>query len=129
MIAADQIVAHAVGDYIIQSDWMANTKTKRHIPAILHALSYALPFLLFRPSLAAMAVIIGTHFLIDRYRLARFVNYAKNWPAPAEWRKRWEDCDATGYPSERPVWLAVWLLIITDNIIHVLINGLALAYL
>lgn len=129
MITADQLVAHAVGDYIIQSDWMANTKTKRHIPAVLHALTYAIPFLLLRPSLAAMAVIIGTHFLIDRYRLARFVNWTKNLPAPAAWRKRWEDCTATGYPSERPAWLAVWLLIITDNIIHVIINGVALTYL
>ncbi len=33
------------------------------------------------------------------------------------------------YPPDRPPWLAVWLLIIADNVMHVLINGLALRYL
>lgn len=39
------------------------------------------------------------------------------------------ECAATGYPPDRPPFLAVWLLIIADNILHVLINGLALRYL
>ena len=46
MFTADQLVAHAVGDYILQSDWMANEKTKRSLAAAVHALTYALPFLL-----------------------------------------------------------------------------------
>ena len=28
MFTADQLVAHAVGDYILQSHWMATEKTK-----------------------------------------------------------------------------------------------------
>jgi len=82
LITADQLVAHAVGDYILQSDWMANEKTKRSLAAAAHALTYALPFLLLRPSIAAFAFIAGTHFLVDRWRLARFVCYAKNFLAP-----------------------------------------------
>jgi hypothetical protein len=42
---------------------------------------------------------------------------------------RWENCKATGYPSETPVWLATWLLIIADNALHLAINFLALKYL
>ena len=38
----------------------------------MHGLTYSLPFMLFRPSLAALAVIAGSHILIDRFRLARF---------------------------------------------------------
>ena len=125
MFTADQLVAHAVGDYILQSDWMATTKTNRWLPAALHAVTYALPFLFFRPSLYALVVIVGTHYLIDRYRLARFVCWAKNQTGPIETH----ELTATGYPESRPIWLSTWLLIITDNILHVLINGAALRWL
>lgn len=126
MITADQLVAHAIGDYILQSDWMATEKTKQNLAAAVHALTYSIPFLFLSPSLLALSVIIGTHFLIDRYRLARYVVWAKNWLGP---NKPWSECVATGYPSDRPAWLTVWLLIIADNVLHVMINGLALSYL
>ncbi len=129
MITADQLVAHAIGDYVLQSDWMANEKTKRSIAAFCHALTYSLCFLIFRPSYGAFMVIMVTHFLIDRWRIARFVVYAKNFLAPPSTWFKWADCSGTGYHKDRPAWLAVWLLIIADNVMHVLINGLALRYL
>lgn len=42
---------------------------------------------------------------------------------------QWENCKATGYPSETPAFLAVWLMIFADNILHLTINYLALKYL
>ncbi len=129
MITANQLVAHAVGDYLLQSDWMANEKTKRSTAALVHALSYGLPFLFLRPSAAAVLVIVGTHFLIDRFRLARFVVFAKNFFGPRSSWPTWADSSATGYSNARPPWLAVWLLIIADNVLHVLINALALRFL
>ena len=131
LITADQLLCHAVGDYIAQSDWMANTKTKRSIAALLHIAGYGIPFLFLRPSWIAMAVIVGSHFVIDRWRLARYVVFAKNLLAPKEARAAIlaEGVTATGYPSNTPPFLSVWLLIIADNILHVLINGLALKYL
>lgn len=138
MISADQIVAHLVGDYILQSDWMANEKTKRSIAALAHVLCYSLPFLFFRPSFAAWALIVVTHFVIDRWRLARYMVWAKNWLAPVgytsdgaprRWQKPWRMCQSTGYDPDRPVWLSVWLLIIADNTLHLICNGIALKYL
>ena len=118
IFTADQIVAHLVGDYLTQSHWMATEKTKRSVAAAIHATIYTVPFALSTQSLVALAIIGGTHFLIDRYRLARFVVWAKN------------GCrgpiTATGYPEDTPVWLSVWLLIIADNTLHILINGLAI---
>lgn len=128
MITADQLVAHAVGDYVLQSDWMANEKTKRAVAALVHATVYALPFVLLTSSPAALVVIAGTHFVIDRWRLARFVCWAKNLLGPAAWRYPWAECAATGYHKDRPPFLAVWLLIITDNVLHVLINAAALRW-
>ena len=145
MITADQLLCHAIGDYVLQSDWMANEKTKKSVAALCHVLTYGIPFLFLRPSWLAMFVIISTHFVIDRWRLARFVVWAKNFLMPSLWMRgfdpfseaarkerdkyAWTNCAATGYPAVNPAWLSVWLLIIADNIMHVLINGLALKYL
>lgn len=83
MITADQIFAHIAGDYILQSHWMATEKTKRSLAAAVHVVFYAIPFVVaFKPSLLALIVIAGTHFVIDRWRLARFVVYVKNLLAP-----------------------------------------------
>lgn len=144
MFTADQIVAHLVGDYILQSHWMATEKTKRHVAAAAHAICYTLPFLLITQSAVALAIICGTHFLIDRYRLARFVVWVKNWP----WQRNggWVEVEddrgdvqrtyqyelkpitATGYADDVPPWLSVWLLIWADNTLHIIINGLAIYY-
>lgn len=130
MITADQILIHAIGDYILQSDWMANEKTKHWLPAACHALVYSIGFLFLKPSIAAWLAILGTHYLIDRYRLARYVVWAKNFLAPRGCNPPWSECVYSfGYPPERPVWMAMWLLVIADNILHVVINGLALKYL
>lgn len=132
-----QVILHLIGDYVTQSDWMANNKTKRSWPALCHAVIYSLPFLLLKPSWTAFAVILGTHFLIDRFRLARFVVYTKNvilspvvfaiGDETGKWK--WSNCSATGYPSDIPSWLSVWLLIAADNTLHLAINYLALSYL
>lgn len=120
MFTADQLVAHLVGDYILQSHWMATEKTKRSAAAALHAVCYSLPFV-FIASIPALWVIAVSHFVIDRWRIARFVVWAKN------------GCrgpfTATGYPGDTPPWLAVWLLIIADNTLHILVNGAAIRWL
>lgn len=123
MSGTDELLAHAVGDYILQSDWMANHKTTDNFAAATHAATYTLPFTAFRPGWKALALIAGSHFLIDRFRLARYVCWAKNHIAP---RGQDHAMTATGYPADRPAWLSTWLLIITDNILHVLINRIAL---
>lgn len=117
------LIAHVVGDYVLQSHWMATEKTKRWFPAVLHAVTYGLPFLIATQSLSALAVIVGTHAVIDRYRLARHVVWAKNQLAPKAFRP---GRTATGYPDDAPPWLAVWLLIACDNCMHIVINSAAI---
>ena len=122
-----QIILHLIGDYLTQTDWMAKNKTKSSAAAGAHAVVYALPFLMLSPSAPAFAVILLTHFVIDRYRLARFVVFAKNWTTNRN--LAWADCSATGYHKDDPAWLTVWLLIAADNTLHLTINWLALSYL
>ena len=45
MFTVDQLIAHAVGDYLLQSEWMAREKTKRSLAALVHSVFYLLPFL------------------------------------------------------------------------------------
>lgn len=133
-----QLILHLFGDYVTQSDWMAQNKTKSTWAAFCHATVYALPFLVIA-SLNAWLVIWLTHLLIDRYRLARYVVWAKNIFFDADfWQnhnqhirehvlpKYWT---ATGYPAETPPWMAVWLLIAADNTLHLAINYAALRWL
>ncbi|WP_328856874.1 DUF3307 domain-containing protein [Williamsia herbipolensis] len=139
---AGLLLAHLVGDYLLQSHWMATEKVRRWWPAIAHAVTYGLPFLLVTQSPAALLVIVGTHAVIDRYRLARHVVWAKNHLAPrAAWPGSFRKprCSAdtgtptiseqTGYPDNTPPWLAVWLMIIADNTLHLLINVAAVVWL
>ncbi len=140
---ADQLVAHAVGDYILQSHWMAQNKGKDSAVAAIHAATYTLPFLLITLSPPALLLIFGTHFFVDRYRLARFLVWLKNGPlqrtggyvefetvkgdVSRQYDSEWKPITATGYPDDTPPWLANWLTIIADNIIHVICNAVALA--
>lgn len=118
MFTADQIVAHLVGDYILQSHWMATEKTKQSFAAAAHAICYTMPFVLITQSALALGIICGTHFVIDRWRLARFVVWAKNGASGP--------ITATGYADDVPAWLSVWLLIWADNTLHIIINGVAI---
>lgn len=113
-------MAHMVGDYLIQSHWMANAKTKHWWPAILHGVTYTLPFIFITQSPVALLVIGGTHVVIDHWRLARYVVWFRNQLAPRSWRPALDDPNGT--PPESPVWLSTWLLFIADNILHMLIN-------
>lgn len=127
MFTADQLVAHAVGDYVLQSEWMATEKTKRSLAALVHCIVYTLPFLFLTQNPYTLAVIAGTHFVIDRWHLARYVAWVKNrpWPGSAPW----SECRETGFNPETPRWLSGWLVIVIDNVMHIVTNGLALHYL
>jgi len=125
----EQLILHLTGDYLLQSDWMALNKIKNSRAAATHAFVYSLPFLLLQPSFAAWFVIFFTHFLIDRFAVAKYIAYAKTKIAPCKYWPSWKDCEVNGYHKDVPVWLSTWLLIISDNTLHLVINYLALKYL
>ena len=123
----EQLLLHLIGDYVLQTDWMARAKVRASFAAACHAIVYSLPFLLLSPSLAAIAFIALSHFLIDRFRLARFVAFAKN--KTTDWHLKWADCSATGFPSDVPPGHAFWLMILIDNTMHLSLNYAALRWL
>jgi hypothetical protein len=125
----EQLIAHAVGDYLLQSDWMALKKRKLFGAALVHAFAYTLPFLLLTRSVAALLMIMFTHAVIDHFGLARYVCFAKNFLAPPTHWPVWEETNATGYSGDKPVWMSTWLYIIADNTLHLSINYAALRWL
>lgn len=129
MVTADQFLCHAIGDYVLQSHWMATEKTKSWLVALIHAAAYSLPFVLLTRSLPALAVILLTHAAIDRLRLAVYVVRVKN-VFLGRFGERWATYQTPlGMPADVPPFLSVWLFIIVDNVLHVLINGAALKWL
>lgn len=115
------ILAHLVGDYILQTDYMAQEKTRRWTPAILHGITYTLPFLFITQSPVALLIICVTHIIIDRFRLAKYLVYLKNQIAPKRFRYKFGE-SSSGYAKTVPDWMGVWLMIVADNTLHLLIN-------
>lgn len=96
MFTANQLVAHLVGDYLLQSHWMATKKVQRWAPAFVHGFVYGVPFLFLRPSMIALSIIIISHAYIDRLRVAKYVCWAKNFIAPLRFKQMvpesiWQD--------------------------------------
>jgi len=107
---ASQLVAHLVGDYLLQSHWMATEETRSMTAAMLHSIAYTTPFWFITTDWRALVMIQVGHFVLDHWRLARYVVWLEN-----------------GFPDSVPPWLAVWLLIIVDNLIHLIWNATAIA--
>ena len=108
----EQLIFHLIGDYVTQNQWMAQKKvqfsTEGNIACMVHCVLYTIPFL-FIASESAWFVIFITHFLIDKFRLAKYWLNLVNW-----------DFKAT-FPF--------WLIIIVDNTFHLVINYLSIKYL
>lgn len=136
-----QLILHALGDYLIQNDYMALNKKKKgwhgHIACQIHCITYALPFWYFYGIKVAFGVYLS-HFIIDRYHLIEMFLAIRNGLI----KKPWTDeagcrhsiayqlahVDNFGYSPERPVLITVWLYIIVDNIFHVLCNYFCITY-
>lgn len=124
-----ELLAHLIGDYVLQNHWEATQKTEKSLPALSHAAKYTAAFLPLTRDPKALLIIGGSHFVLDRFRLAKQIAWVKNQVAvPAEHRYSWAEGKANaGYPKDVPPWLSTWLMIITDNTVHMAINHAALS--
>jgi hypothetical protein len=95
--------------------------------------------LLITQSIAALLVICVTHILIDHTDIVDKLNQIKNWKFQQDkiilsehLVKGQERASVVklndGYYG-RPLIIRIWLIIIQDNILHLLINYLSILYL
>lgn len=59
------LYCHFVGDYVLQSDFIARTKGRNWWHLLVHSVLYSLPFYLTMGPCWQHGVIIITHFLVD----------------------------------------------------------------
>ena len=138
----EQLILHGIGDFFLQSDWMALNKKKPGfvgwLAVSLHSLLYTLPFLLVTQSLIALWIIYITHLIIDRTNIIANFIWARNWVG-LPWIKvndkkiinrPWaENKTNFGFDTSRPVLISFWLYVICDNMSHLIINYLCIKYL
>lgn len=130
-----ELILHLIGDYVLQTEQMAVRKLRSWFWAVVHALVYSLPFLLYlyiingnwTRGLLAWLVIFSTHGVIDRMAIASTICRIKNlvWFGPGAPEKE----ENTGYGIETPPFIRFWLVVIVDNTLHLSINHIALNYL
>jgi hypothetical protein len=136
MIGFSIFISHLLGDYVLQNNWMANEKTKRWWPALVHGFVYSLPYavlllIIHQPTWGSLvlpwSIIFLTHVVIDHFRVVKYWIWGVNQLAPRAARYPWAEGKANGgYSAETPVWLATWLMIFVDNTTHLIINALAI---
>ena len=143
-----QLLVHLLGDFVLQSDWMAMNKSKRSLPCLVHVLIYTSCFLLLTTSWKVLLVIGATHFILDRWHtpLKKLIHFKNK--VFREFYPMYGYCDTTGYYDDSPFnsaqptkeqirmygqprlfFITAWLYIVTDNFLHLAINYLALKYL
>ena len=54
---------HFISDFIFQSDWMAQNKSKRNLPLLIHVVVYSIPFTFFGVEFALANCVL--HFCVD----------------------------------------------------------------
>lgn len=128
----EQLLLHGIGDYFLQTDKQALNKKKKGLygfkQCLFHCITYSLPFLLIG-TWQAVSVIFLTHFIIDRTKLVDYALAWKNGVKSPYHADRRLDISNFGFSPERPMFITIWLYIITDNLLHICINYLALRYL
>lgn len=142
-----QIILHAIGDYLIQNDWMALNKKKYtwlgELACQIHCITYALPFLFIGSWKAVLAIYIS-HYIIDRTNIVGWYLMFKNGIAfrkvntpdglgfPLVKTIRYNlrnNINNFGFDESRPAFISIWLYIIVDNVFHIICNYLSLKYL
>ena len=97
------IIGHLVGDYLLQSDWMAQNKKLRSWPCFVHCAIWTLCVSLwsnFELGLVATLFLFTCHFIQDRTHIV----------------KNWMCLMSPGFTMPP---LAPWSLIVVDNVWHI----------
>ena len=137
----EQLLVHLFADYWLQNDWMALNKKEKWFPAIVHGIIYTLPFLLLTRSIAALIIICTTHVVIDHTNIVQKLNQIKNWDFKEDTCCSFIPDNYIGHSfsqlnfklkdgyTGRLAFIRIWLIIIQDNILHLIINYLSIKYL
>lgn len=94
------LIAHLIGDYLLQNDWMAMNKKTSDWACFVHVVLYMIPFLFCGFVWWQLLLIAVQHYALDRTNFV--VNFMK-WKGSGDFAKN----------------MAPWSIIITDNVLHI----------
>ena len=94
-------LAHLVGDYIIQTDYMGQGKKKSNLICFIHVITYLTPFIALGVSWQVLLLIGIQHYILDRSDLV--VRFMK-------WKGSGDFVDPPFGP---------WSIVVTDNVLHI----------
>lgn len=105
------VIGHLIGDFLLQTSWMAKYKATRWLPLLAHVTIYTVVVglagvLAGGLSMPAIALIFFIHIFLDRRTFVAF----------------WVKHIQTVKNNEQP-----WLLIMADQIFHIIVLALAIA--
>ncbi|KAA0547379.1 DUF3307 domain-containing protein [Bacillus sp. BGMRC 2118] len=104
------LIGHLIGDFLLQTSWMAQYKASKWIPLLTHVIVYTsvvsiMGYISGGLSLAGIALIFLGHIVLDR---RTFVDF---------WVRRIQM--AKGPAKD-------WLMIVTDQIFHIILLAIAI---
>lgn len=106
------LIAHLIGDFLFQTEWMALNKAKKWLPLIVHSSVYTIIIWIFAVfftpglSLTGILLIFAGHLILDRRGFIYF------------WFRRVQM--VTGDKSS-------WLMIVTDQVFHLILIAAAIS--
>ncbi len=96
------LIAHLIGDFLLQNDWMANGKKTSSWICAVHTIAYMIPFLFITIQCWQITLIAIQHFLQDR---SNIIVWSLNVMGKGE---------LTRAP------MTPWSVIVIDNIWHII---------
>ncbi|MBM7662340.1 hypothetical protein JOC85_003147 [Bacillus mesophilus] len=104
------LIGHFIGDFLLQTSWMAQYKATKWIPLLTHVTIYTIVVAIFGflsggLSLWGIAIIFIGHVILDRKKFVSF------------WVKKIQRADG---PS------LGWLSIVTDQVFHLILLAIAI---
>lgn len=105
------LIAHLIGDFLLQTSWMAKYKATKWLPLLTHVSIYTVVIALFGMfsgglSLSAILIVFLGHIILDRKTFVMF----------------WVQQVQTAKGPEK-----VWLSIVADQIFHLILLAIAIA--
>lgn len=104
------LLAHFIGDFLLQNDWMSNKKKTSGFVCVIHCLCYIFPFLFTDLNAGQLVLIFIQHYTQD---MSNFVVWFMKLKGSSEFIN----------PPLGP-----WSIIVIDNIFHIIWISIVIKY-
>lgn len=123
----EALICHLLGDFCLQNDWMASKKRMDSFCCAVHVAVYTAVFLALTWNILALALIAGTHFLIDRCGLG--LKWCEFYGVGSPWIRITDEGSPPRLQVPEPAYKNFWLVVVCDQTFHLVCNYAILRWL